>query len=90
MKQTIKIKQIDVITGKEREVEEEIEIVEPTEQEILNQKINEATAYLASTEWVENYKLKHDLKLDLIPEDSTKWEKINKREDYKTFLRELK
>lgn len=61
---------------------------EVDEQEI-QQKINEANSYLASTEWVENYKLKHDLKLDLIPKDSAKWEKINKREEYKTFLREL-
>lgn len=51
MKKIIKVRQIDVITGKEMEIEEEIEIVEPTEEEILNQKINEAKAYLASTDY---------------------------------------
>lgn len=51
MKKIIKVRQIDVITGKEMEIEEEIEIVEPTEEEILNQKINEAKAYLVATDY---------------------------------------
>lgn len=51
MKQIIKIRQIDLKTGKEIEIEEEIEIIEPTEEEILNKKINEAKQYLLSTDY---------------------------------------
>ena len=53
----------------------------------LEQKIQEANSYLVQTDWVETYKLRHDLGLELIPEDSSKWEVINKREEYKTFLK---
>lgn len=52
MEKTIIIKQINVQTGKEIEVEETIEI---NEEEIAKQelqaKINEAKEYLASTDW---------------------------------------
>ena len=51
MKKTIIIKQINVQTGEEIEIEEEIEIYQPTKEEILYQKINEAKAYLASTDY---------------------------------------
>ena len=53
----------------------------------LEQKIAEATWYLNSTEWVKDYKLRNDLGLDLIPESSSKWEVVNKREEYITFLK---
>lgn len=53
----------------------------------LEYKINEADMYLAKTDWVKDYKLRHDLGLELIPEDSAKWEIINKREEYITFLK---
>ena len=51
MKKTIIIKQINVQTGEEIEIEEEIEIYQPTKEEILYQKINEAKAYLANTDY---------------------------------------
>lgn len=55
----------------------------------LQMEISKVNAYLKDTEWVENYKLKHDLGLEIIPEDSAKWELIKQREVYKTFLRNL-
>lgn len=53
----------------------------------LNEKISYARQYLVETDWVDMYKLRHDLGLELIPEDSTKWEAIIKREEYITFLK---
>ncbi len=62
-----------------------------TDEEIktneLNQKIQEANQYLKETDWVNAYKIRHDLGLDLIPESSSKWEVINKREEYIVFLK---
>lgn len=63
----------------------------PTEDELakeeLQNKIQEANVYLAQTDWVNTYKIRHDLGLELIPEDSSKWEVINKREEYLSYLR---
>lgn len=53
-------------------------------------KINEASQYLKDTDWVNDYKLRHDLGLEIIPEDSSKWLVIAKREEYKTFLKGAK
>ena len=53
----------------------------------LDQKIQEANGYLIQTDWVNTYKIRHDLGLELIPEESSKWEVINKREEYITFLK---
>ena len=53
----------------------------------IEYKINEANSYLKETDWVESYKIRHDLGLELIPEDSSKWEVLNKREKYKLFLK---
>ena len=50
-------------------------------QELIK-KTNEANSYLKETDWVESYKIRHDLGLELIPEDSSKWEVLNKREKY--------
>jgi hypothetical protein len=62
-----------------------------TEEELqakeLAKQIQEANSYLKETDWVETYKLRHDLGLELIPEDSSKWEVINKREEYIEFLK---
>lgn len=55
----------------------------------LEQKIAEANWYLVQTDWINDYKLRHDLGLDIIPESSSKWEVINKREEYITFLKEI-
>lgn len=57
-------------------------------QELIK-KTNEAKSYLSNTDWVETYKLSHDLGLELIPEESSKWVIINKREEYKLFLKNL-
>ena len=66
----------------------------PTAEELLayelDQKIQEANGYLAQTDWVNTYKIRHDLGLELIPEDSSKWEVINKREEYIVFLKGAK
>ena len=65
----------------------------PTEDELakeeLQNKIQEANQYLAQTDWVNSYKIRHDLGLELIPEESSKWEVINKREEYIVFLKSI-
>ena len=67
--------------------------VYPTEDELakeeLQNKIQEANQYLIQTDWVNNYKTRHDLGLELIPEESSKWEVINKREEYIVFLKAI-
>lgn len=60
-----------------------------TEEQIFQEKIQEAQTYLTQTDWVETYKLRHELGLELIPQDSNKWEVINKREEHKTFLKSI-
>ena len=63
----------------------------PTAEELLayelDQKLQEANGYLIQTDWVNTYKIRHDLGLELIPETSSKWEVINKREEYIVFLK---
>lgn len=65
--------------------------VYPTDEELakneLNNKIQEANSYLSSTDWVKDYKLRHDLGLELISEASSKWEILNKRTEYTTYLK---
>ena len=67
--------------------------VYPTEDELakeeLQNKIQEANQYLSQTDWVNSYKIRHDLGLELIPEESSKWEVINKREEYIVFLKAI-
>lgn len=77
-------KDLAALGGKPMETEKEIQKQE------LQIKINEAKAlrYLAETDWIEAYKIRHDLGLELIPEGSSKWEILNKREEYKLFLKE--
>ena len=64
-----------------------------TEKELAQQELNkrkqEANQYLAQTDWVNSYKIRHDLGLELIPEDSSKWIIINKREEYILFLKAI-
>ena len=62
---------------------------EEIEAEILNLKIQEANQYLKDTDWVNSYKIRHDLGLELILEESSKWEVINKREEYILFLKAI-
>jgi len=52
-------------------------------------KIQQAKDYLVTTEWVENYYIKHQLKIEAIDNNSSKWDLINKREEYKSFLRSI-
>lgn len=61
---------------------------EVAEQE-LQVKINKANQYLKTTDWVNTYKIRHDLGFEIIPEDSSKWEVINQREIYISFLKGL-
>ena len=65
-----------------------IDINTPTPEQVLEQQKAEALKYLADTDWVEVYKIRHNLGLELIPEYSSKWEILNKREVYKLFLKE--
>lgn len=73
---------------------EEIQVINKTKEDeykaTIEYKINEANSYLKETDWVEAYKIRHDLGLELIPEDSSKWEVLNKREEYKLFLKGVK
>lgn len=53
-------------------------------------KLLEASQYLKDTDWVDSYKIRHDLGLEIIPEDSSKWVVINKRDEYIAFLKDNK
>lgn len=90
MTKTVKIRQINVQTGEEIETEE---IIEVNEEEITQQefqaKTQEAAQYLSTTDWINTYKLRHDLGLEIIPEDSSKWDIINKRAEYIEFLKAI-
>lgn len=52
-------------------------------------EVQEANQYLKDTDWVNSYKIRHDLGLELIPEDSSKLEVINQREEYILFLKSI-
>lgn len=73
---------------------EEIEAINQAKEaevkQSLEYKINEASQYLKDTDWINDYKIRHDLGLEIIPEDSSKWEVITKREEYKVFLKGAK
>ncbi len=83
-------KEVNLETGEILELAD-VPTVERPIQEIdaalLQNKINKANMYLNQTDWVNTYKIRHDLGLELIPEDSSKWEVIIKREEYITFLK---
>lgn len=86
-------KVVNLETGEILELEDAPVIERPIEEleaEILQNKINKANMYLNQTDWVNTYKLRHDLGLELIPEDSSKWEAINKRAEYIEFLKGAK
>lgn len=52
--------------------------------------ILEADEYLKNTDWIEPYLLRHEFGKEIIPPDSEKWEIINRRADYKLFLKNNK
>ena len=72
---------------------EEIQAINQAKEDEVKQsleyKINEASQYLKDTDWVNTYKIRHDLGLELIHEESSKWEVINQREIYILFLKGL-
>lgn len=72
---------------------EEIQAINQAKEDEFKQsleyKINEANQYLKDTDWVNTYKIRHDLGLDLISEDSSNWLIIKKREEYIAFLKGL-
>lgn len=72
------------------EIQEINQAKEDEAKQSLEYKINEASQYLKDTDWVSDYKIRHDLGLELISEDSSKWLIINKREEYKLFLQGAK
>ena len=63
--------------------------VEEIENQQLQSKKSEASQYLKDTDWVNSYKSRHDLGLEIIPENSSKWLIINQREIYISFLKGL-
>lgn len=73
---------------------EEIEAINKVKEEDYKNsvefKVTEAGQYLKDTDWVNSYKIRHDLGLELIPEDSSKWVVINKRVEYIAFLKDNK
>ena len=70
---------------------EEIQAINQAREDEVKQsleyKINEANQYLSNTDWVNSYKIRHDLALEIIPEDSSKWLVISKRVEYIEFLK---
>ena len=72
---------------------EEIEAINKAKEDeyknSVEYKIQEANQYLKDTDWVNSYKIRHDLGLELIPEESSKWKVINQREIYILFLKGL-
>lgn len=60
---------------------------ESIQAEITKNLVAEAKNYLASTDWVNSYKLRHDLGLEVIPEESSKWKVIKQREAYIEFIK---
>ena len=84
--------EINLETGEILELEDAPIIERPKEEveaEILSLKIQEANQYLKDTDWVNSYKIRHDLGLELIHEESSKWLIINKREEYIVFLKAI-
>lgn len=73
---------------------EEIKAIDKVKEEDYKNsvefKVTEAEQYLKDTDWVNSYKIRHDLGLELIPEDSSKWVAINKRVEYIAFLKDNK
>lgn len=67
-------------------IDNKLVVVEDTKTKLEKQSI-EADAYLKSTDWIEPYIIKHELKIELIKEDSSKWQIINKRAECKAFLK---
>lgn len=59
-----------------------------TDEEKEQAKINSYKSYLTQTDWVEHYYIKHLAEIQIISEDSTKWDIINKRKEYKEYLNE--
>ena len=80
-----------LIGDKELMTPEEVELhINPpkTEEQILAEKIAEAKAYLAKTDWVEPYLIKHYTGLSILEEDSNKFVIEAKREEARAFLKE--
>ena len=69
------------------------EFVVPTEAELLayeqEQKIAECTTYLAMTDWVEPYLIRHELGLEVLAADSEKLVIKGKRAEAKAFLKSV-
>ena len=65
--------------------------VEPliSKEQKKEEDINISNQYLRDTDWVNTYKIRHDLGLEIIPEYSSKWLIINKRDKYIAFLKGL-
>lgn len=78
---------IEYEVGKEPQELLDVLDSEAKEQE-LQRKMQEAKLYLDSTEWVKDYKLRHDLGLEQIPKESSKWSIIQKREEALNFIKE--
>ena len=65
-----------------------IKVRDKTVEEIRAEQVSEALAYLASTDWVEPYLIKHYTGLVVLETDSNKFVIEAKREEARTFLKE--
>lgn len=61
---------------------------EKTEAQIVAVKIQEANSYLASTDWVEPYLLRHELGIEVLDADSNKLIIKAKRDEARALLKE--
>lgn len=69
--------------------DEAIEHIAPTKkaEEIIPLETIKALTYLNSTDWVEPFILRHELGINVLPEDSNKLAIHAKREETRAFLR---
>lgn len=66
---------------------EDAPIISPTAEQILDEKVAEAKAYIAITDWVEPYILRHELGLFVLPNDSNKLVIKSMRDEKIEFIR---
>ena len=59
----------------------------PTPEQLAEQAKAEAQAYLASTDWVEPYLIKHYIGIELLPLDSNKFVIEQKRKEASELLK---
>lgn len=56
---------------------------------LAKEELDQCLSYMSQTDWVEPYKLRHDLGIDKLLSDSNKWKIITKREEMINRIRAL-